>query len=177
MKASNSKTNRNIPQGNNSFLSRRTVLLSAVSALGGAAAIGGGTGVFSPNAEPTANGGNVTLYKNPQCDCCEGYADYLRHNGFEVKVIPTNDLTIMGEKYGIPDSLQPCHLSLMAGYVVGGHIPMEVIDRLLSEKPQITGITLPGMPQGTPGMPGKKPDRLTVYEIVKGSPPKVYATV
>jgi hypothetical protein len=177
MKASNSKTNRNIPQGKKSFLSRRTVLLSAVGAVSGAAAIGGATGVFSPNAEPVANRGNVTLYKNPQCDCCEGYADYLRHNGFEVKVIPTNDLTIMGEKYGIPDSLQPCHLSLMAGYVVGGHIPMEVIDRLLSEKPQITGITLPGMPQGTPGMPGKKPDRLTVYAIVKGSPPKVYATI
>ena len=153
------------------------MLLTVVGALAGAAAIGGATGVFSPSAEPVANRGNVTLYKNPQCDCCEGYADYLRQNGLEVKVIPTNDLTIMGEKYGIPDSLQPCHLSLMAGYVVGGHIPIEVIDRLLSEKPQITGITLPGMPQGTPGMPGKKPDRLTVYEIAKGRPPKVYATI
>jgi hypothetical protein len=177
MKASNSKRNRNIQRGNKSFLGRRTVLITVVGAVAGAASIGGATGVFSPNAEPVASRGDVTLYKNPQCDCCEGYADYLRHNGFEVKVIPTNDLTIMGEKYGIPDSLQPCHLSLMAGYVVGGHIPMEVINRLLSEKPQITGITLPGMPQGTPGMPGKKPDRLSVYEIVKGSPPKVYATV
>ena len=160
-----------------SFLSRRTVLISVAGAVGGAAAIGGATGLFSPNAKPVANRGNVTLYKNPECQCCEGYADYLRHNGFEVKVIPTNDLTIMGGKYGIPDSLQPCHLSLMAGYVVGGHIPIEVINRLLSEKPQITGITLPGMPTGTPGMPGEKPDRLTVYEIVKGSPPKVYATI
>ena len=160
-----------------SFLSRRTVLMSAVGVAGGVALIGGATGIFSPNAQPVANRGDVTLYKNPECECCEGYADYLRHNGFEVKVIATNDLTLMGEKYGISDSLQPCHLSLIGGYVVGGHIPIEVIDRLLSEKPQITGITLPGMPPGTPGMPGKKPDRLTVYEIVKGSPPKVYATI
>ena len=159
-----------------SFLSRRTVLISVAGAVGGTAAIGGVTGLFSPNAKPVANRGNVTLYKNPECQCCEGYADYLRHNGFEVKVIPTNDLTIMGGKYGIPDSLQPCHLSLMAGYVVGGHIPIEVINRLLSEKRQITGISLPGMPPGTPGMPGEKPGPLTIYEIGQ-RPPKRYAVV
>ena len=176
MKASNSKTNRNIPPGNISFLSRRGVPLSVVGAVGGAAAIGGATGPFAPNANPVANRGNVTLYKNPECECCEGYADYLRHNGFEVKVIPTNDLTSMGKKYGIPDSLQPCHLSLIGGYVVGGHIPIEVINRLLSEKPQIAGITLPGMPTGTPGMPGEKPGPLTIYEIGQ-RPPKHYAVV
>lgn len=158
-------------------ISRRTVLLSVIGVAGGAAAIGGASGVFSSSAEPLASRGQVTLYKNPQCDCCEGYAAYLRHNGFEVKVVPTNDLTVMGEKYGISDSLQPCHISLIAGYVVGGHIPIEVIDRLLSEKPRITGITLPGMPEGTPGMPGKKPGPLQIYAFVKGQPPKIYATV
>jgi len=159
-----------------SFLNRRTVLVGAIGVASGAALIGGAAGIISSNAKPLADRRNVTLYKNPECQCCEGYADYLRHNGFEVKVIPTNDLTIMGEKYGIPDSLQPCHLSLMAGYVVGGHIPIEVIDRLLSEKPQITGISLPGMPPGTPGMPGQKPGPLTIYEIGQ-RPPKVYATI
>jgi hypothetical protein len=156
--------------------SRRTMLLSVVGAASGAALIGGATGLFSSNAEPVGGRGQVTLYKNPECDCCEGYADYLRHNGFAVKVIPTNDLTVMDEKYGIPDSLQPCHISLIGGYVVGGHIPIEVIDRLLSERPQIAGITLPGMPQGTPGMPGTKPGPLTIYEIGK-SPAKVYAVI
>ena len=158
------------------FLSRRTALVGTVGVASGVTLIGGATGIFSPNAEPVADRGNVTLYKNPECECCEGYADYLRHNGFEVKVIPTNDLTIIGEKYGIPDTLQPCHLSLMAGYVVGGHIPIEVIERLLSEKPQITGISLPGMPPGTPGMPGEKPGPLTIYEIGQ-RPPKRYAVV
>ena len=152
------------------------MLLSVVGAVGGAATISRATGLFSPNANPVADRGNVTLYKNPECECCEGYADYLRHNGFEVKVIPSNDLTLMGKKYGIPDSLQPCHLSLIGGYVVGGHVPINVIDRLLAEKPRISGITLPGMPIGTPGMPGEKPGPLRVYEIGKG-PHKVYAVV
>jgi hypothetical protein len=157
-------------------LSRRAVLTVLIGGAGGAALIGGAAGVWSLNAEPAADRGQVTLYKNPQCDCCEGYAAYLRHNGFKVTAIPTNDLTVMGEKYGISDNLQPCHISLIGGYVVGGHIPIEVVNRLLSEKPQITGITLPGMPEGTPGMPGKKPGPLEISEIGKGAP-KVYATI
>jgi hypothetical protein len=156
--------------------SRRAVLTVLVGAAGGTVLIGGVTGISSLNAEPTADRGQVTLYKNPECGCCEGYADYLRHNGFKVTAVPTNDLTVMGEKYGIPDSLQPCHISLIGSYVVGGHIPIEVVNRLLSEKPQIAGITLPGMPEGTPGMPGKKHGPLQIYEIGMG-PPKVYATV
>jgi hypothetical protein len=160
-------------QNSNCKFSRRTVLTVVA---GGAALVGGVTGILPLSAEPAADRGQVTLYKNPQCDCCEGYADYLRQRGFKVTVVPTDDLTVMGEKYGILDSLQPCHISLIGGYVVGGHIPIEFINRLLSEKPQITGITLPGMPEGTPGMSGKKPGPLQIYEIAKG-PPKVYATV
>ena len=157
-------------------LSRRAVLSIIVGGAGGAALIGGATGVIPLNAEPAHTRGEVTLYKNPQCGCCEGYADYLRDNGFKVNAVSTNDLTVMGQKYGIPDDLAPCHISLISGYVVGGHIPIEVVKRLLSEKPQITGITLPGMPEGTPGMPGTKPGPLQIYEIGKGQP-KVYATV
>ncbi|MDE2166342.1 MAG: hypothetical protein KGJ66_08390 [Alphaproteobacteria bacterium] len=118
----------------------------------------------------------VTLYKDPQCSCCEGYADYLRSNGFKVNIVPTHDLTILDDKYGIPTDLQPCHISLLAGYVVGGHVPVEVVNRLLAEKPKITGITLPGMPQGSPGMTGQKVAPFTIYVIGKGTP-QVYAVV
>jgi len=157
-------------------LSRRALLTLLVGGAGGAALIGGASGVIPLSAKPAPNRGDVTLYKNPQCGCCEGYADYLRDSGFKVKAISTNDLTVMGQKYGIPDDMQPCHISLIGGYVVGGHIPIEVVNRLLSEKPQIVGITLPGMPEGTPGMPGNKPGPLDIYEI-GSNPPKVYATV
>jgi hypothetical protein len=157
-------------------LSRRALMAVLVGGAGGAALIGGPSGITALRAEPLPTRGDVTLYKNPQCGCCEAYADYLRHSGFNVKAVSTNDLTLMGQKYGIPDDLQPCHISIIGGYVVGGHIPIEVIDRLLSEKPQIIGITLPGMPVGTPGMPGDKPGPLEIYEIGKGQP-KVYATI
>ena len=157
-------------------LSRRAVLTILIGGAGGAALIGGTTGIIPLSAEPAAGRGQVTLYKNPQCGCCEGYADYLRDNGFKVAAVSTNDLTLMGQKYGIPDDLAPCHISLIGGYVVGGHIPMEVIDWLLSNKPKIVGITLPGMPEGTPGMPGNKPGPLDIFEI-GSSPPKVYATI
>ena len=159
-----------------STLSRRAALTVLIGAAGGVSLVGGTTGVSSLNAEPTPTRGDVNLYKNPECGCCEGYADYLRQQGFKVTAVPTHDLTVMGENYGIPDSPQPCHISLIGGYVVGGHIPIEIVNRLLSEKPQITGITLPGMPVGTPGMPGNKPSPLDIYEIGKGQP-KVYATI
>ena len=160
----------------NHKLSRRAALMMVVGGVGGATLIGATTGVIPLSANAAPSRGDVTLYKNPQCGCCEGYADYLRENSFKVKAISTNDLTIMGQKYGIADDMQPCHISLNEAYVVGGHIPMEVIDRLLTEKPKIVGITLPGMPEGTPGMPGNKPGPLDIYEI--GSiPPKIYGTI
>jgi len=157
-------------------LSRRALLTVLVGGASGAALIGGAGGGIPLSASAAPNRGDVTLYKNPQCGCCEGYADYLRDNGFKVKAISTHDLTVMGQKYGIADDMQPCHISLIGGYVVEGHIPIEVVNRLLFEKPQITGITLPGMPEGTPGMPGKKRGRLDINEI-GSNPPKVYATI
>ena len=156
-------------------MSRRALLTLLIGGAGGIALIGGAAGVIPLSASAAPNRGDVTLYKNPQCGCCEGYADYLSHNGFKVKAISTNDLTVMGQKYGIADDMQPCHISLIGGYVVGGHIPLEVIDRLLSEKPKIVGISMPGMPEGTPGMPGNKPGPLDIYEI--GASPKVYTTI
>src|SRR5437764_8227975 len=82
--------------------SRRALLTVLVGGAGGAALIDGATRVAPLSAEPASTRGDVTLYKNPQCGCCEGYADYLRDNGFKVKAISTNDLTVMGQKYGIP---------------------------------------------------------------------------
>jgi len=116
-------------------LNRRALMTVLFDGAAGAAVVGGAIGGIWLIAEAEPTRGDVTLYKNPQCGCCEGYADYLHHNGFTVKAISTNDLTIMGQKYGIPDDMQPCHISLIGGYVVGGHIPMEVIDRLLGGRP------------------------------------------
>ena len=69
----------------------------------------------------------ATLYKNPQCSCCEGYAAYLRQNGFDVDVRPTNDLAEISQKAGVPEDLQGCHTMFVDGYVVDGHVPVNVI--------------------------------------------------
>jgi hypothetical protein len=116
----------------------------------------------------------ATLYKNPQCGCCEGYADYLRENGFEVTVKPTHDLPLLHSQYGVPEPLVGCHTTLIDGYVVEGHVPIGPVLRMLTERPAIRGISLPGMPAGSPGMFGEKTAPFTTYEIGDGEP-KVYA--
>ena len=120
----------------------------------------------------------AVLYKNPQCSCCEGYAAYLRKNGFEVEVKPTNDLAEISLKAGVPEDLEGCHTMFVENYVVDGHVPVEVIRKLLAERPAIAGITLPGMPAGSPGMTGEKTEPFTIYAVTKdGAEPKVYAVV
>lgn len=117
----------------------------------------------------------VTLYKNPECSCCESYAQYLDRNGFKVDVKATNDLAEISRKAGIPEDLQGCHTSFIGGYVVDGHVPVKTIRKLLDEKPAIVGITLPGMPPGSPGMTGDKTGSLITYAVSRdGTAPRVF---
>src|SRR5712691_2408649 len=106
----------------------------------------------------------ATLYKNPQCSCCEGYAAYLRSKGFEVDVKST-DLAQISSKAGVPEKFQGCHTMFVNGYVVDGHVPVKIIRKMLSERPAIAGITLPGMPAGSPGMTGYKIGTFTIYAV------------
>jgi hypothetical protein len=91
----------------------------------------------------------ATLYKDPQCGCCEGYVAYLRNNGFEVDVIPSTERAQMSLKAGVPEQFQGCHTMFVNGYVVDGHVPIGTVRKLLAEKPDISGIALPGMPLGS----------------------------
>jgi hypothetical protein len=119
----------------------------------------------------------ATLYKNPQCGCCEGYADYLRENGFEVEVKPTNDLTQISREAGVPEDFQGCHTMFIDGYVVDGHVPVTTVRKLLSERPDIAGVALPGMPLGSPEMGGEKTGPFEIYAVTKdGKTPALYAT-
>ena len=131
-------------------------------------------GLVAPVGAQAAGAKEVTLYKDPQCGCCEGYAAYLKENGFDVKVVNTGNLAAINTALGVPDELQACHTAMIDGYVVEGHVPVDAINRLLADKPNITGISLPGMPAGSPGMNGEKTEPLAIYEISQGKP-KVYA--
>lgn len=117
------------------------------------------------------------LFKNPQCECCDHYAAYLRENGFTVTVIPTNDLAEIDRKAGIPEALEGCHTMFIGGYFVSGHVPVEAVRELLAEHPNIKGITLPGMPTGSPGMYGEKAKAFTIYAIEKDGRSSVYITI
>ena len=116
----------------------------------------------------------ITMYVNPQCGCCESHAQYLRENGFEVTVTPTNTMSLIRKKHGVPGTLEGCHIALVGGYVVEGHVPANAIKKLLAERPRIKGISLPGMPEGSPGMTGVKAAPFEILEISDG-PAKVFA--
>lgn len=112
----------------------------------------------------------ATVYKDPDCGCCQGYVAHLRSNGFDVRTVETSDLMSVKREHGIPDGLAACHTMTIDGYVVEGHVPLTTLRKLLDERPKIRGIALPGMPMGTPGMEGPKEGPLTVYEISDGEP-------
>lgn len=115
------------------------------------------------------------LYKSPQCGCCEKYAAYLRRSGFDVTVKPTHDLASISRKAGVPADLAGCHTMFVDGYVVDGHVPVDVVRRLLSDRPPIAGISLPGMPAGSPGMSGTKTGPFVIYALPKdGGDPAIY---
>jgi hypothetical protein len=104
----------------------------------------------------------ATVYRSPSCGCCEEWISYLKSNGFDATVVSTDDLGAVKEKMHVPADMQSCHTAVIAGYVVEGHVPVEAIIKLLGEKPQITGIAVPGMPGGSPGMSGPK-ESFTAY--------------
>lgn len=120
----------------------------------------------------------VELYKSPNCGCCDEYAEYLRDNGFEVEVIPTHDLGTIKAEHGVPEKLSGCHTSLVDGYVFEGHIPVDSVERVLKHRPQITGISVPGMPTGSPGMTGELREPLRVWKIPadRAGSPTIHST-
>ena len=144
--------------------------LGSLAATGAAAAF-----AMTLSAAPVAAAEEVTLYKNPQCGCCEAYADYLRENGFEVEVKPTHELAKISREAGIPEDVQGCHTAFLGDYVVSGHVPVEVVNRMLEEEPEIDGVTLPGMPMGSPGMGGTKQEPFKILAVEDGATPTVYA--
>lgn len=118
----------------------------------------------------------MKLYKNPNCDCCDAYADYLKANGFDVQLINTPDMASIKHKYAIPEKLEGCHTAIVNGYVFEGLIPAENIKRVLNQHSPIKGLSVPGMPVGAPGMPGNKQGPINVYTLDASSTPRIFAS-
>lgn len=117
----------------------------------------------------------VVMYKDPNCGCCGAWAERLEAEGFRVKTVATSDMESIKRRFAVPQRLTSCHTAKVGNYIVEGHVPPSAIRRLLREKPAAAGLSVPGMPAGSPGMevPGKK-DPYDVVLFDKGGRTVVY---
>jgi hypothetical protein len=145
-----------------SLLTRRSVLMltTGVALTTGIAAIAVTRGRAAD--APVADGELVTVHKHPKCGCCMGWVAHLEEAGFTVKVGETKNLEAVKKRLGVPAELISCHTAQVAGYILEGHVPAVALKRLLNEKPDAVGLAVPGMPLGSPGMEGSKPEKFDV---------------
>ena len=118
----------------------------------------------------------ITVYKVATCGCCSKWVDHLKENGFQVTVHDVEDTAEYSRQHGIPASARSCHLGVVGGYAIEGHVPAAEIQRLLQERPKAKGLAVPGMPIGSPGMdfPGGPPGRYAVVMIAEDGRTSVY---
>lgn len=109
----------------------------------------------------------ITVHKDPTCGCCTGWVRHLQRAGFTTNVIDTKELDPVKQRLGVPDDLAACHTAEASNYVVEGHVPASAVKRLLAERPSATGLAVPGMPVGSPGMEGGEPE---TYDVVLFGP-------
>ncbi|MBE9106782.1 DUF411 domain-containing protein [Nostoc cf. edaphicum LEGE 07299] len=109
---------------------------------------------------------NATVYHSPDCNCCGGWIEHLKTQGFKITDFSTPDIETVKQKYNVPDNLSSCHTAIVNGYVIEGHVPADDIKRLLQEKPNVVGLSVPQMPVGTPGMEmGNRKDPFSVVSF------------
>lgn len=114
----------------------------------GGALVGLATAVEWRLQEQQAQATEITVYKSPSCGCCGNWIDHLRANDFRVAVRNVKDLSQTRLEYGVTPKLAACHTAVVDNYVVEGHVPADVIQRLLAERPSAVGIAVPGMEVG-----------------------------
>lgn len=135
-------------------------------------AVGGGALVARPRE---AAGEAVVLYKSPTCICCGRWAAHLRESGFDVVTVEEPNPAATRERQGVPDALGSFHTAKVGGYVVEGHVPADAVRRLLRERPAVSGLAVPRMPAGTPGMEGPHREAYDVLAFRRGGPATVFS--
>jgi hypothetical protein len=135
-------------------------LFSSVAALGLLAALPAARSPSSNTAPPDT----ITVFKSPTCGCCADWVDHIREHGFAVIVRDMADVTPVKNASGVPQALRSCHTAKGAGYVFEGHVPADLMARVLRERPTVRGLAVPGMPVGSPGM--EAGGRKDPYEVL-----------
>lgn len=137
-------------------------------------ALASGTGFTLFSAYPIQAEPLVTVYKTPTCGCCGKWVEHLRENGFEVETHDLNDVTPIKIQAGLKPELASCHTAKVGDYYLEGHVPAADIKRLLEEKPDARGLTVPGMPMGSPGMEGAYRDSYDTLLYREGGQTSVF---
>jgi hypothetical protein len=106
-----------------------------------------GVAVSSPSSLPT-----LTMYKDPNCGCCAKWGEHMRDAGFTVNEINSSDMATVKREQGVPERLHSCHTAIVGAYIVEGHVPADLVKKVLAERPALRGLSAPGMPQSAPGM-------------------------
>ena len=117
----------------------------------------------------------IKVYKDPECGCCKSWVQHLEENGFKVEVVDMPDLSAVKAKYAVKQELQACHTAVVGDYTVEGHVPADLILKMLKEKPAIAGLAVPGMPMGSPGMEGASKEKYDVLTFDRAGHTTVYA--
>ena len=118
----------------------------------------------------------ITVYKDPSCGCCANWNTAMRKAGFEIDVRDTPNLSAVKSSLGVPDTLASCHTGVVAGYLFEGHVPPDLVQKVLRERPALIGLFVPGMPAGSPGMEGPNPGRYDVIALDRNRRQSVYAS-
>lgn len=124
-----------------------------------------------------AAGESMVVYKDPNCGCCHAWADAMKRAGFSVKTEDVSDIDVVKDRYKVPGNLQACHTTVVAGYYLEGHVPLEAVTKLLAELPGLAGLSVPGMPVGSLGMGDDSSASYDVIGIAKDGTSKVYYAV
>ena len=139
---------------------------------GGLAAVIGVLGLLATQQSVAAD---IVVYKSPTCGCCGKWVKHMEDAGFSVDVEDRRDLTPIKAELGVPGRMQSCHTAKVGDYIVEGHVPADLVRRMLDEKPDIKGLAVPGMPMGSPGMEGPRKDRYNVIAIGNDGRLEVFA--
>ncbi len=101
---------------------------------------------------PSAAPASLTVHKSPTCGCCAKWMDHINAGGIATEVVSEQDIGAVQKRLGVPEELQACHVAVVGDYLIVGHVPAEDVRRLLAEKPKARGLSVRGMPVGSPGM-------------------------
>ena len=136
------------------------------------------TGGYARSAEPATDTAKIEMvvYKTPSCGCCDKWVEHLRDNDFDVEVNLVSETNSARSRVGVPGEMASCHTAVVGDYWVEGHVPADLIHKLLTEQPEgIQGIAVPGMPQGSPGMESPNPSKYKVLSVNEKGQVEVYA--